>query len=258
MSRIIANLLLSVSVLLATSACSHAQVSGPQGHLIELSVVDRATGATLPTLHGAGDVWIEGRPGQRYAIRLTNRSGARVLAVLSVDGINAVTGQTASPEQGGYVLGPYESTEITGWRKSLSQVAAFEFAALGDSYAARTGRPDNVGVLGVAVFRERPIPPRKPYALEERTRDRYEQADAGIAPPSPAAAPRQSIGTAHGQREYSQVSTTQFERASQTPDEVLSVRYENRENLIALGVLPRAWPEPRRPAPFPMSFVPDP
>lgn len=258
MSRVIAMLLMNLACLLLTTACSQAQVPGAQGNLIELSVVDRNTGASLPLLRGAGDVWVEGRPGQRYAIRLTNRSGARVLAVLSVDGINAVTGQTASPEQGGYVLGPYESTDITGWRKSLSQVAAFEFAVLGDSYAARTGRPDNVGVLGVAVFRERPIPPRKVVALEERTRQLHDAADAGIAPPAPASAPRQAIGTAHGQREYSEVATTQFERASLRPDEVLSVRYDNRENLIALGVLPGTWPDSRRPVPFPMGFVPDP
>ena len=46
--------------------------------------------------------------------------------------------------------------EITGWRKSLERTAAFYFTDLGDSYAARTGRPQNVGVIGVAVFQERP------------------------------------------------------------------------------------------------------
>ena len=37
---------------------------------------------------------------------MTNRTGARVLTVLSVDGVNAITGQTASPNQSGYVLEP--------------------------------------------------------------------------------------------------------------------------------------------------------
>ena len=37
----------------------------------------------------------------------------------SVDGVNVVSGETASPSQSGYVLDPYESVEISGWRKSL-------------------------------------------------------------------------------------------------------------------------------------------
>src|SRR4029453_5272839 len=38
------------------------------------------------------------------------------------------------------------------------RTAAFYFTDLGDSYAARTGRPQNVGVVGVAVFQEKPQP----------------------------------------------------------------------------------------------------
>src|SRR3546814_20574948 len=94
-------------------------------------------------------------PGHRYAVRLTNTSGERVLVVLSVDGVNAVTGEDADPSQAGYVLAPWQSTEIDGWRKSLDEVARFSFTDLPDSYAARTGRPRTVGVIGIAVFRER-------------------------------------------------------------------------------------------------------
>ena len=49
--------------------------------------------------------------------------------MLSVDGVNAVTGQTASPSQGGYVLEPWETAEIAGWRKSLDDIAQFVFTA---------------------------------------------------------------------------------------------------------------------------------
>ena len=83
-----------------------------------------------------------------------------MLAVVSVDGVNVVSGKTASIDQGGYVLNPYQTVDITGWRKSYSSVAALVFSSPYDSYAARTGRPGNVGVIGVAVFRElrRPTP----------------------------------------------------------------------------------------------------
>ena len=108
--------------------------------------VDGDRGAWLSPIRHHGRDWIEGAPGHRYTVRLTNTSPARVLVVLSVDGVNAVTGQTAHPSQAGYVLEPWQSTEVNGWRKSLDDVAQFVFTDLPDSYAARTGRPDNVGV----------------------------------------------------------------------------------------------------------------
>jgi hypothetical protein len=120
-----------------------------------VQIVDRDRAETLSTWRHRGASYVAGRPGDRYAVRLTNRSSGRVLVVLSVDGVNAVSGDTAAVSQTGYVLAPYQTAEITGWRKSYSEAAAFYFTALPDSYAARTGRPDNVGVIGAAVFRER-------------------------------------------------------------------------------------------------------
>lgn len=98
-----------------------------------MQIVDRDGGGTLPLYLARGRQYVAGVPGHRYSVRLSNRSGARVMTVLSVDGVNAITGQTASPGQSGYVLGPYESTEISGWRKDMSAVAAFEFTALSGS-----------------------------------------------------------------------------------------------------------------------------
>ena len=148
--------LLLVLALTSTVACSMPVAAGD---LVQLDVVDRDNGQVLPEYRHRGQDWIAGVPGHRYSVRLTNTTGERVLVVLSVDGVNAVTGQTASPSQGGYVLEPWESAEIAGWRKSLDDIAQFVFTDLPDSYAARTGRPANVGVVGVAVFRERQLRP---------------------------------------------------------------------------------------------------
>lgn len=255
------------------------------GRLVELSVVDRDTGAVLPVHWQAGQAWVAGTPGHRYAVRLSNRSGGRVLAVLSVDGVNAVSGETAAGDQRGYVLAPWGSTEVTGWRKSLSEVAAFEFTALGDSYAARTGRPGNVGVIGVAVFEER--------QLRRRLDDWVGGAREDRAVPAPAPLPQQAapeampgnagssasadalarspnaerparagepLGTGHGAREWSQVRETQFVRATRQPAELLSIRYDSWDNLAALGIVPQRWPRygQHAPQPFPGGFVPDP
>ena len=243
----------ALACLLLVSACALAHWRPSGARLLELAVVDRDSGAALPVLYGDAQGFVEGRPGQRYAIRLTNRSAERVLAVLSVDGINAVSGQSAAPNQAGYVLEPWQSTEVTGWRKSLSDVAAFGFAELPDSYAARTGRPDNVGVIGVAVFRERRITTAQ--SIADRVQRKVEAAESQAAA---APSTRQALGTSHGPRESSQVVRTNFERASSQPDEIVTLRYDRRENLIALGVLPPPPAWPRDPVAFPSGFVPDP
>ncbi len=227
--------------------------------LVDVSVVNRASGERLKVYTHEGNYYVAGRPGDRYAIRVHNRSGGRVLTVVSVDGVNVVTGQTASPHQGGYVLSPYEAHEITGWRKSLEQIAAFYFTALPDSYAARTGRPGNVGVIGVAVFRERV---ERPSVSLSKMR----AADA----PSPAAessgmgaanAPMrrqrdERIGTGHGERENSQVTTTEFRRDSRAPAQVVTLYYDSYPNLVARGIIPTR--PAQRPNPFPGQFAPDP
>ena len=209
-------------------------------------------------------------PGHRYAVRLTNTTGERVLVVLSVDGVNAVSGQTAAPSQAGYVLGPWESTEIAGWRKSLDDIAQFVFTDLQDSYAARTGRPANVGVVGIAVFREyQPPRPRyaPPLAAQEQARD--SMAKSAPAPAPPAAASRamaeadampQQLGTGHGQREWAPVGQTTFQRMSTRPQQVSQVRYDDVNALVAMGVMPPPYAPYARTSPraFPQGFVVDP
>lgn len=133
--------------------------------LVRMDMVDRDTGRWLPAYRHRHGEWIAGIPGHRYAIRLANTTGERLLVVLSVDGVNAVTGETAHASRAGYVLEPWQTAGITGWRKSYSEVAQFVFTALADSCAARTGHPDDVGTIGIAVFRgQRPVHRPAPVA----------------------------------------------------------------------------------------------
>lgn len=258
-------LLCFLPFLLANAAAVHA------GRLADVQVIDARSGEALTLWRHAGRLYVEGTPGERYAVHLDNRSRQRLLMVLSVDGVNALSGETAAPRQSGYVLDRGASAQIRGWRKSLDEVAAFCFTALPESYAARTGRPDNAGVIGVAVFRERlpgPLPP--PVALEREASgmgQRDEAASRAAAPaPETSAAPAekagrmrapQRLGTGHGERLNDRVETTAFERAGKGPDEVLTIYYDSRANLIARGIIPadRSAIEPRA---FPGGFVPDP
>ena len=265
------------SAIAAVAAFCLAGVALPAaaGELLDVAVISRATGQRAPIYHQQGRLYVAGTPGERYAVHVANRTGGRVLAVVSVDGINAVTGEAASPDQNGYVLGAHQSFEIAGWRKSTSEVAAFYFTQLPDSYAARTDRPDNVGVIGVAVFREfrppRPavLPQPRPYARSDgAAREAESSADtagapAASAPAENAAAERalrrqEKIGTGHGERERSDVVYTQFRRATSVPNETIAIHYDTRANLVARGIIPGTAPV-SAPNPFPAGrFVPDP
>jgi hypothetical protein len=251
--------LLSLLLFACLTACSLPLRAGT---LADVEVYDRSAGQVLPLYRHDGRLYLPGEPGHEYELRIRNRSGGRLLAVGSVDGVNVLSGQTASPDQGGYVLDPWGSVSIAGWRKSLDRVAAFYFTALPDSYAARTGRPDDVGVIGVALFRERPAPPvlQQPWAYDAAPRDK---AEAGAAAPPAASraapAPAEKLGTGHGRSEYSAAYETAFERLSGTPEEVISIWYDSRRNLVAQGLIPqpRQYAQ-RQPNPFPGGFVPDP
>lgn len=269
----------TLALTLALAATTSCALPAQARDLVALGVVDRDSGQTLPNYPWRGQQWVPGVPGHRYAVRLTNTTGQRVLVVLSVDGVNAVSGQTAAAQQAGYVLGPWESTEIAGWRKSLDDVAQFVFTRLPDSYAARTGRPANVGVVGIAVFREKVLPPvysnvdamssSPPMAERERSRDALDKSMARAPAPAPAGAARamaeaeampQQIGTGHGQREWSPIGQTTFERASSRPAQVSQLRYEDAGKLVAMGVIPPRYPAyaGSTPQAFPGGFVPDP
>jgi hypothetical protein len=246
-------------------------------HLVDIHVQDQDTGALLQRLPHGGQDYIEGQPGHRFAVVLRNLTGERVLAVLSVDGVHAISGQTAGSRQSGYVLEPWQRLEVRGWRKSYSDIAEFYFTDLPDSYAARTGRPRNVGVIGVAAFRERRYAP-VPYEVvpqiaraEEAAPGASSRAKAGAADavaPAPASAPhaerhaqaqsRQDLGTGHGERRYDPVTGTHFERESTRPNQVVALYYDSYEALVARGILPRWRGRPAEPDPFPIGFAPDP
>jgi hypothetical protein len=257
--------LLTLTVAFAWPAAAH----GPPFTRTTVEIYDRTEQRVLPVYWQDGQRYVVGKPGNEYAIRVRNGSGGRVLAVMSVDGVNVITGDTASHQQSGYVLSPWESTEIAGWRTSLSRTAAFYFTSLPDSYAARTGRPDNVGVIGVAIFAEK----QRPVVMDELRRKEVARADAPSAQAAPSAPsssnkdgalqePTAKLGTGYGRGETSYASYTRFERASDAPAETIAIYYDSFQNLLARGV-PVAPIDPiarYRPNPFPDAgrFVPDP
>lgn len=253
MNRVVHTLSICFIALIQLSAVAAT------GSLARLSVIDRTAGIELPVHWKDGQAWVEGRPGNEYQVRVRSTAGEDLLAVVSVDGINVLSGETANPSQGGYVLGPWRSMDIAGWRKSLQDTAAFYFTSLPDSYAGRTGRPAHVGVIGVALFRRKPEPPAafepQPFAKDEaRAPSAGASREENSVSRAKRVAPAAPLATGHGRIEHNPARWTSFERATSGPVETLTIRYDSRRNLVAMGVIetPRREPEA-----FP-GFVPDP
>ena len=254
-----------LSVILAVCALSLSACAHGEGNLADITIFDRTEGRTLPVYHHGGQRYVIGKPGNEYQINIHNRTGEDILGVVSVDGVNVITGETAQWDQSGYVLYPRQSMDIKGWRKSLERTAAFYFTRLPDSYAARTGRPDNVGVIGVAVFKRkveiRPMSPQPFGGAAEPSREAEgarAEAKAKAAPEADLSAPRdERLGTGHGRSETSPAIQVDFERATEYPTETLTIYYDSYPNLVVQGVIPGHRPPPIA-MPFPGQFVPDP
>ncbi len=204
-------LAMSFCLLAAGHAAAHSASGG--GYSLRL---EGEGGGALPTYQHGGVTYVQGEYGQRYNLRISNSTGQRVEAVVTVDGRDVLTGDNGDfVRQRGYIVPAWGSVVIEGFRQNYSDVAAFRFTSPGDSYSARRGTPQNVGVVGVAIFRERSRPPvaQRPKIATPRADDREasrrggadsDVADARGAPkaraPEPSAAPpRSGAGTAAGE-----------------------------------------------------------
>ncbi|HYQ45194.1 MAG TPA: hypothetical protein VER11_24575 [Polyangiaceae bacterium] len=157
-------------------------VEAAQG-AVSVRLLDES-GAPLPSAYFAGQDYVAGADGQRYVIQIENHTGNRFEAVATVDGLDVIDGKDGNISKRGYLIDPWGTLQIDGFRRSQSAVAAFRFGAVKDSYAARKGNDRNVGVIGVAFFHER----GSVLPWTERELQRRESANpfpGGFASPPP-------------------------------------------------------------------------
>lgn len=224
----------------ATPAAAASPVCANPGLLVSVSVtVDDVPAPLYAAPDGSGRYYLEAQHGSRYALTLQNRSGERLGAVVEVDGLNVVSGtRDASPGRM-YVLDPWQGTTIQGWRTSLDEVRRFRFVDEQSSYAVRSGKPNGkLGWIELAVYRE-----RRPAAVRERAENQAGAAgsaarDAAPAPSAEAQA-KSYPGTGWGERAHDEVALVQFQPESRASERV-TLRYEYRPALVALGVVPPA------------------
>lgn len=124
------------------------------GGAISVSIIGE-NGSPLEAMHMSDRTYVIGEAGERYSIQITNHTRHRFETVATVDGLDVMNGRAGTLANRGYVLMPFATLTIDGFRQSHDAVAAFRFSKVSDSYAAQTGTARNVGVIGVAFFTER-------------------------------------------------------------------------------------------------------
>lgn len=267
---------LPISLSLVLGACA-AQAQwwepGPTpGALVAVSVeVDGAQAPLFPAPDSSNRFYLEARARASYAVNLANRTGERLAVQLTVDGLNAISGERDAAAPGRmYVLGPWEQMTVKGWRTSLADVRQFTFVDERASYAVRSGKANGrIGWIEAAVYREQRryvARPRPWTGREENERsEEYDSTGEARSMAPPASAPRDGAdassakrgapsegsrddlgrgsfpGTGWGPRTEDPAVVVAFEPEG-APADRITLRYEYRTALLALGVLPRPWP----------------
>jgi len=240
---IVASAILLLGAAVAAAAIVDVDVVGDnRGMLPEYKAAGRVRQAVT---HRA---YVEALQGERYAVRVTNRTGERVGLVIAVDGRNIISGKKSHlrPDERMYILPPHESATYEGWRTERDTVNRFYFTDPGDSYAAAFGDTSAMGVVAVAVYREKEIPVL--YDHRESRELNRAPAPQGGAPGAESAAPRAAApqrksddaGTGFGEERYSPVVRVEFE-----PERLVAERhflkYEWKETLCRKGVIDCRW-----------------
>lgn len=251
-----ASWLLALAVLAPSTARAHLHPRDGTGSLVTVSVdVEGQPTRLYHAPDGSGRFYLEARPRSRYALRLANNTHERLGVVITVDGLNAISGEQVpalpgrpAPTGRMYVLDPWASVTVQGWRTSLDEVRRFTFVDEQRSYAARSGKANSkMGWIELAVYRERrpvspdvsrlrrgrEIPPPPAEGRDES--DERETADAARENSRPGAAAPRYPGTGWGTRTDDRATLVDFDPQPQ-PGERITLRYEYASGLRALGI----------------------
>lgn len=203
-----------------------------------------------------GMTFIEARDGSEFEIDIKNYGGDRILAIISVDGINVVSGELATPDSSGYIISPYGNETIRGWRKSSSEVGAFKFTIGTKSYATTKNNGENNGIISVKLIREKypvatwnkileyefihyenPTWVSVPYPIY-KTSDNTISADSEnltVNYTSCCCEPHNfDLGTTWGSKKNSCVTESEFEKGIEIS--TFNIYYASKEGLKQMGI----------------------
>jgi hypothetical protein len=190
-------------------------------------------GRTLPVYPHDGRSYVEALAGHEYSIRLSNLTGERVAVALAVDGLNSIDAtHTTARDAQKWILGPWQTVTLPGWQTGSGTARRFVFTSEDRSYGAWLGRTSDLGIVSAAFFRER----RRPEPVPEIDSRRDEGGAREKCAQAPAA--KDSLAaTGIGRQVDHEVTRVAFDE-DDAPASVVAVRYEYRDALVRLGVLP--------------------
>jgi len=220
-------------------------------------------GVPLEEYSARGRAYVEAREGEEYELRIHNPLGVRVAVALAVDGLNTIDARhTAAFNSSKWVIGPYQTITISGWQMSSSRARRFYFTTETDSYGARIGQTENLGVISAVFFRERERRPIIVTPQQGSSRAQDDEREEGQPAPRPRANSSASSGTARvesarpsaepnddyaatgiGRSVNNDVRWVNMELIPR-PVAEMNIRYEFHDALVRLGVLPRPRPYP--------------
>ena len=201
-----------------------------------------------------GSVWIEGREGNSYVVDLRNNTSQRALFILSVDGLDVLSGNPAGPNSSGYVIAPYTTISVPGWKLNNQQAAEFFFSRSKDSYVNSIGGSTaNTGVIGAMIFSEavlytsvgvantNPIwwpalnTSTTPVDVQSTSTTRRVDISKNVTAAQNYIS--QEVGTGFGNSVDWNTSSMTFQRSNPTqPDTILAVYYNTAKNLEKMGI----------------------
>lgn len=250
-----------------------------------ISLELRVNGRPVTEYTKDGKIFIEGRKGSKYDLVIRNNSSTRKRVVVSVDGQNVINGEQADYNGPAYILSPWQTTVIDGWRVSNEEVRQFVFSAAGTSRSEKMGEgTNNCGVIAVAAFNEKYSYNWQlkytavPYNWNDYTI--YNMAVGGLTSETLGgsavigshslgtrsltasettfsasvadAAPVNSLGTQMGEAKQSVVHETTFDSEA-LPFTTLALYYYERRELEKMGIIVKPVPA-KLPDPFPKQF----
>ena len=268
LTRTLPIVVITAAVLAASPALAHKEDA--------LSLDVLVNGQPLSEIHARNATYIEAVRHAEYSLRLTNRTDRRMAVALAVDGLNTIDAKTGSAGKASkWVLGPWETITIEGWQIGADNARKFFFTSEDKSYGAWLGKTTNLGVIEAVAFREipPPPPPRRHFLEQEkkqsgRNRDRSSESAPAPSAGKAAPAPTESLdddmaATGIGRKIDHRVTRVHLQLES-TPAASIRLRYEYRQQLVQLGVLPspeeeQALARRERAAGFDdFDFAPDP
>ena len=238
--------LIVVPLLAAGSAVPPASIAPRPPYTLEVLV----DGRPLPELVGRDKTYVEALAGREYSLRFTNHTERRVAVAVAVDGLNSIDAQTTSAEEASkWIVEPYQTLTLDGWQTSSDVARRFFFTTEAGSYGAWLGKTENLGVIAAVVFRERLPEPVYPPRLLSRAHPKpaaNEPGSAGGTESAQAPAPdvtesEEYAATGIGREVDHRVERIHFDSEPAAAAR-LEVRYEYRDALVELGVLPRHHP----------------